>query len=99
MPYFFDPHNWPVQWIWGFFAAFGGGARYLNMYLNTGKFLWTNFIANILISGFSGFMFALIGKSLGVSQELLFVSAGVGGFMGHNALEWASVFIIKRFKI
>lgn len=85
-----DFTNWhfPIEWFYAFIAGVGGAARYLNMYLNDGRFFWGNFMANIFISGFSGLMFALVGRSMNLPQEILFIFSGVGGFMGHNALEY-----------
>lgn len=87
------------EWLYSIIAAVGGAARYLNLYLTTGQFLWPYFLANVLISGFSGLMFALMGKSMNMPIEFLYVCAGVGGFMGTNTLEWLAAIIQKRFKL
>lgn len=84
------------EYIYALLAAFGGGARYLNIYLTNGKFSWGNFIANLLVSGFSGLMFAFMAESMNFPQQILFVSAGIGGFMGHNALEFLATYIKGR---
>lgn len=93
-----DPNNWhfPIEWLYALLAATGGGARYLNMYLNSGKFLWTNFIANLFISGFSGLMFAFMAESMNMPPMVLYIFAGVGGFMGHNALEFLASYLKTR---
>ena len=79
-------------------AAGGGIARYLHNYTHGTKFHLSMFLANAVISGFSGLMFAYAAESAQFPPSFLYVSAGIGGFMGHSALEWLSEFIKNRIK-
>ncbi len=88
--------NVPIEWIYAILAAFGGAARYLNMYLKDGKFLLANFIANILIAAFSGLMFAFVAESMHFQGSWMFAFAGIGGFAGHNALEFLVGFLKRK---
>ena len=68
-------------------AMVGGAARYAHLYLKSGKWSWLKALAHIFISGFSGFMFSQFGAWIGVSGDVLFLFAGLGGYMGPRALE------------
>lgn len=92
-------HKIPPEWVYALLAMVGGAARYLNMYLVTGKFQWGNLVANIIISGFSGFIFGLVANTMALPQTMSLVFAGVGGFMGSNALEFLSAQVTKRMRL
>lgn len=81
-------------------AVVGGIARYLNSYVQGGPFSFPMFVASTVVSGFSGYMFALIGVSISLPEPLLFVMAGTGGFFGDQALkfsfEWVSEKIAQK---
>lgn len=68
-------------------AAFGGVARYLYSFIETGAFSVRLFLAHMLVSAFSGYMFAGFAVFLGVKETALFLFAGIGGFMGTKSLE------------
>lgn len=67
-------------------AITGGVARYAKSYLDTGEFSFKKFFANIFISGFAGLMFGYFGESMGVTGNAQLMFAGVGGFMGYEAV-------------
>ena len=77
-------------------SAMGGVAKYLNEYLAGGKFHWGLFVANIVLSGFSGLMFKLFGESIGLNHNILFMFAGVGGFMSSSSLNLLANVLTKK---
>lgn len=83
----------PVQFIYGAVAICGGVARYLRGYADGAPFSLSVFAASAFISGFSGYMFALLGLSMQLPEPMLFIMAGTGGFFGDQTMklvyEWA----------
>ncbi len=79
--------HFPLELSYGFVAIIGGSARYFQSYTNTGIFSISMFFANVFISGFSGWMFALLGLSWSLPPQMLLMMAGVGGFMGTGAID------------
>ena len=77
-------------------SAMGGVAKYLNEYLVSGKFHLGLFIANIVLSGFSGLMFKLFGESIGLNHNILYMFAGVGGFMSSSSLNLLANILTKK---
>lgn len=88
----------PIELIYGILAIAGGISRYFNDYNRTGKFAWKHFITSVFISGFSGYMFALLGISMDMPQPFLFMMSGIGGFMGEQAIKFLSEYITKKVK-
>lgn len=88
----------PIETFYAVLATMGGVSRYLNEYNKNGNFSWRHFIASTFISGFSGYMFALLGISLALPQPFLFMMAGIGGFMGEQALKYLADYITKKIK-
>lgn len=88
-------HDLPTEIVYVALAAIGGLARYLSRFINGEKFSISMLLANFIISGFSGLMFSLFGKSLGLSSEFLYVLSGVGGFMSTEALKFLAQKIKK----
>ena len=78
----------PVQLVWGIVAVCGGIARYLNSF-TTGavRFKFSILLASAFVSGFSGYMFALLGQSMNLPTAILFVMAGTGGFFGEQSMK------------
>ena len=74
--------NLPIEIMFVLIASFGGVARYLNGYANGVPFKLSVFIASAIVAGFSGWMFALFGKSMDFPHEMIYVMAGTGGFFG-----------------
>jgi hypothetical protein len=84
----------PIEIIYTLLAGAGGMARHINQYLNGEKFDWHLLLANMFLSGFSGLMFALFARGAGLSENLIFVFSGVGGYMSTSSLEY----IFKKIK-
>lgn len=85
--------RFPIEWFYIVLAAAGGASRYLQQYVNGQPFSISIFSANIVLSGFSGFMFAVFGQTMNLPPQMLYVLAGVGGFMGANTLEFLSALL------
>lgn len=85
----------PIQYAYGVIAMIGGVARYLNGYTAGKHFKFSVFVASAFTAGFSGWMFAQIGLSMRMPQEITFMMAGTGGFMGEQTMkfvmEWLTV--------
>lgn len=90
--------HFPVEVVYIFLAISGGVARSLNSYNNNGKFAFSHFLASIFVSGFSGWMFSLLGQSLSLPQTFIFMMSGIGGFMGEQALKFLADYITKKIK-
>ena len=88
----------PIEILYSILASVGGAAKYLTEYLHNGIFNWKNFIAQLLVSGFSGLMFAKFGSIMGLSDQAGFVFAGLGGFIGTRALDFMEEFIKRKIQ-
>lgn len=77
----------PVQFVWGVVAVCGGVARYLNSYTTGAPFKLSILLASAFVSGFSGYMFALLGTTMSLPEPMLFVMAGTGGFFGEQTMK------------
>lgn len=86
----------PIQFLYGAIAVFGGVARYLNSYVTGAPFKFRIFLASGFVSGFSGWMFALIGTSMHFQGTMLFIMAGTGGFMGDQTMKLIIEWLQKR---
>lgn len=89
--------------IWGILAGAGGLARFLTSRMEEaalpiakGRFFFL-LAANVLVSGFSGLMGALLMSVVTPEQTWHFVSAGVFGFGGAKALEMLSDKLSQKF--
>lgn len=80
--------NLPIEIIFVSIAFFGGIARYLNSYANGAPFKLSIFLASGVVAGFSGWMFALFGKTLSMPTELLYIMAGTGGWSGEQTMKY-----------
>lgn len=88
----------PTEFILVILATAGGIARYLSNYTKGIPFnLWT-FIASTFVSGFSGYMFALVGVSMNFPLPILFMFAGCGGFFGDQSLKLVMEYITDKIK-
>jgi hypothetical protein len=76
-----------VQLLYGAVAVCGGIARYLRGYVDGMPFSFGVFIASAFISGFGGWLFALIGQSMNLPQSIIFAMAGIGGFFSDQTLK------------
>lgn len=87
----------PTEMIYVAVAAFGGVARYLQFYLNEGAFAWQHFIAHVLVSSFSGYMFFQFASNvLNFGDNTIPVIAGLGGWMGVEALKMMEGILRKK---
>lgn len=77
----------PTEFMYGVIALIGGMARYLNDYRNGNPFNIGLFFASTFVSGFSGYMFALMGIAMNFPQPMLFILAGTGGFFGDQSMK------------
>lgn len=92
-------HKIPTEVIYVTIAAFGGIARYLQHYLNEGAFAWQHFIAHVLVSSFSGYMFYQFATNvLNFPENTIAIFAGLGGWMGVEALKMAETIIKKKLE-
>lgn len=88
----------PTEIAYVLMAAIGGVARYLQVYLNEGKFAWQHFIAHTFVSAFSGYMFFQFGSNvLQLGDNYMPIMAGLGGWMGVEALKMLELFIKRRW--
>lgn len=87
-----------AQYAYGLFAVFGGVARYLNGYANGKPFKFSVFIASAVVAGFSGLMFALVGTTLNMPENLLFAVAGIGGFFGEQTMKFLLEYVQHKLK-
>lgn len=92
-------HHIPPQFVYVILAGAGGIARYLSAYeKRNGKFAWGALFVAGFVSGFSGYMFALLGISTSMPQPMIYMLAGIGGFMGENALRFMAEYLMDKFK-
>lgn len=87
----------PTEVVYVAIAAAGGIARYLQRYLNEGTFIWQHFIAHVFVSSFSGYMFYQFSVNiLSLPEGTVAVFAGLGGWMGVEALKMIESVIKKK---
>lgn len=86
----------PTQLIYGGLAVIGGVARYLNNYAEGNQFSFGILCASAFTSGFSGYMFALLGVTMGLPSPMLFMMAGVGGFFGDQTMKLVFEYLSKK---
>lgn len=79
--------HFPIEILYGAIATAGGIARYLLSYTQGHKFSARIFIASAFVAGFSGYMFALLGESMNMPEQFIFMMAGVGGFAGEQTMK------------
>ena len=78
----------PIEILYAALAILGGIARYLNGVISEGtKFKLGIFFMSAFVSGFSGYMFALLGTTMNLPQPMLFIMAGMGGFFGDQSMK------------
>lgn len=79
--------------IYALLAIAGGVVKNVNGYLNGEKLQINRMIANAIVSGFSGYMFASLAGL--INPSWVYVAAGIGGYMGAESLTLL-INIIKR---
>lgn len=86
--------KFPIELLWVIIAIFGGVARYLDRYLrNEEQFSYKRIIANFFVTGFTGWMAAII--TLSFYPNWAVVAAGIGGYAGTQIMDE----IIKIIKL
>lgn len=85
-----------AQLLYVAIAVCGGIARYLRGYVDGIPFSFGIFCASAFVSGFGGWIFALIGLSLNLPQFIVFAMAGTGGFFSDQALKLAFEYTAGR---
>lgn len=80
---------------WAVIAVLGGVARYLDSFLKGQQTpTWSRMAAHAFVSGFSGYMVAQ--AALLIKPEWAFISAGIAGYLGTQALDMTADLIKKR---
>jgi hypothetical protein len=98
-------HNFDTftGFLWAGLGAIGGAAKVFIQLLNMeklpglGKVLWL-FLANSFVSGFSGFLGAVIMTRITSDDNLHVIAAGIAGYMGVAALDLASVWYKSKIQ-
>jgi hypothetical protein len=89
----------PAESVYVIIAAAGGITRYLQHYLNEGVFAWKHFTAHVFVSSFSGWMFYLFAIDIfGLPDTTVAIFAGLGGWMGVEALKMIETYIRKKLE-
>jgi hypothetical protein len=84
-----------LEVLWVGFAMVGGIAHHLDAYLRGGDFpSFKRLIANAVVSGFSGYMMALV--ALRVAPDWAYISAGIGGYLGTQGIDWVASILRGR---
>lgn len=78
----------PAQFVYGALALCGGIARYLNGLGSGSTFSPGLLLASAFVSGFSGYMFALLGVAMSLPENIVFIMAGTGGFFGDQTMKY-----------
>lgn len=83
-----------VGWI--LLATFGGIARYLDRYVRKHEVpVWSMMWAHLVVSAFGGYMVASMVDLL--DPKWVWIGAGIGGYMGTEALDWLSRVLQRRY--
>lgn len=86
---------------WGFLASAGGAVKFIAATLKKGTFMsGRRFLfllgANVLISGFSGLMGALVFSTFTADHTWQLIAAGVGGYLGTTLLDVIALTLTKK---
>lgn len=80
---------------WALIALMGGVARYLDGFLKGQQTpTWSRIAAHAFVSGFSGYMVAQV--AVLIKPEWSFISAGVAGYLGTQALDMVADLMRQR---
>ncbi len=90
------PSHIPAELVYVSIATTGGVARYLSNYAQSGNFRLSVFCASAFASGFSGWMFALLGGSLQMAPQVIYIMAGVGGFFGDQTMKFILEYVQNK---
>ncbi len=80
-------------------AVAGGLARYMNDLLNGKSFSVSALGANLIISGFCGFMFVQFAANWQMGDRFQAIAAGMGGFMGVEGVRLLQIIILRRLSV
>jgi H+/gluconate symporter-like permease len=83
-----DLKNVPLEILIAILAIFGGVARYLNGYINGRGFKLSIFISSVIVSGFGGLMFGLLGSSMDLPIVMVSMMSGMGGYFSEQTLKF-----------
>jgi hypothetical protein len=84
----------------GMLAIFGALVHATKSYREGKSKTPVDFLALIIMSSFSGVMFALVGlEAFGTDSYLTMAMAGTGGFVGVEGMTFVIGYVSKRFKI
>ena len=86
----------PLYYAYGVVAICGGVARYLSNFTQGEQFNVAVLLASTFVSGFSGWMFAVLGTSLNLPQTMVFIMAGTGGFFGDQTMKLIMDYVKAR---
>lgn len=93
-----DMKHIPTELFYIGLAIAGGVAKYLSSYKEKhGKFAWGALVVASVISGFSGYMFALFASSLQLPEQIVFMFAGMGGFLGEYGLRFLGEYVLENW--
>jgi hypothetical protein len=84
----FDPKQVPLEFLIVIIAVFGGVARYLNGYINGNGFKLSIFVSSVIVSGFGGLMFGLLGSSMDLPIVMVSMMSGMGGYFSEQTLKF-----------
>jgi len=90
--------------FWTLLGAFGGIVKVLVQLLgmpklpSKGNILWL-LLANSFVSGFSGFMGAVLATQITPNDHIHVIAAGISGYLGVAALDMFSDWFRNRIKV
>lgn len=87
--------------VWAFLAGLGGAVKFVSASLRDGSYMSPRrFIlllgANVLISGFSGLMGALLLSTITQDHNVHLIAAGMFGYLGTQGLDIIALALRKR---
>lgn len=90
-------HPWITALVALLFALWGGASAYLHqMGRERRRFRWSEFFSKLVISGFSGQVLVAATLAYGVPDVWVNVVAGMGGFLGAEAINLLKAALWRR---
>jgi len=87
-----------VEILYGLIAVAGGIAKYLAGYINGIPFSFKMFLSSVFVSGFSGYMFAIMAITMNLPVPMQFMMAGTGGFFGDQTMKYIMDYLHSKLK-
>lgn len=88
--------SFTIHFMWIGMATIGGIARYLDRYVRLREMpVWHVLAAHLFVSMFAGYLMAQI--AFNIDPQWAWLSAGIGGYLGTEALDWIARFLQTRF--